>query len=83
MDLNDEEINKAIKLIEISDTKYALKNIKYFYHNTSEDQLKELFGSQNSIKRCFGYPIITNKNIPKGEIWMMDNDNRLLKSFKI
>lgn len=84
--LDKKTVDEAIKLIEASDNDYALKNLKCLHHHCIDEQLKKVFGNPvigNEKSILFGFPVIENKAIPDGEIWMIGKNGELLKRFKI
>lgn len=79
-----EDVLKAVASIHIS--KVASNWIHHINENCTEEQLRGLFrdyklGTTTTIPA--GLPVYKISYIPRGELWMMTEDGKVIKKFQL
>lgn len=80
--LSYEDLERGIELIKsLPETSF----LSYIDQNCTEEQLAKAFGEKKvgtPQDVYYGFPVYQRDYVPEGEVWMMDNNGKLIQRFK-
>lgn len=77
-----DDLKRGIDLVK------SLPEIRFDHivENCSKEELEKAFGKSKEWElkdTLYGFPVYQKNYVPKGEIWMIDNEGKVMTKFKL